>query len=148
VSHAARGIEARQHDAEVPCFDPAEPRDAVLRTDGHETLRWTLLRNTILAPALFAGQDLGRMMPWAKLRFIDRDSLEAVLVLRRAIFVSGNRFYDMDRMARADETGHVLDTCYVYRQGVAAQTARMLGATLDFASRRDLLLAELRTCSV
>ena len=143
VAHAARGIAARQVDAEVPCVDPAQPRDAVLWIDGRETLRWTLLRNTITAPALFAGQDLGRMMPWAKLRFIDRDSLEAVLMLRRAVFVSGNRFYDLDRMASADDTGHVLDACYVYREGVASRAVRVQGATLDFSGRPELLLADL-----
>src|SRR2546423_10980018 len=59
AAHAARGIVAREYDAEVPCLDPAARRDAVLRTDGHEVLRWTLERNTIVAPATFAGQDLG-----------------------------------------------------------------------------------------
>lgn len=142
VAHAARGIAAREYDAEVPCVDPGARRDAVLRRDGHEVLRWTLQRNAIVAPALFAGQDVGWMMPWAKVRFVDRDSLEAVHVLRRAVFVSGNRFYDMDRMARASDTGHVRDACYVFREGVAQRAERAGGSTLDFSERPERLLAD------
>jgi len=145
VAHAARGIAAREYDAQVPCADPGAPREAVLCTDGRESLRWTLHRNTIVAPALFAGQDLARMMPWAKARFLDRDSLEAVWVLRRAVFVSGNRFYDLDRMQRASDTGHVLDACHVYRDGVVQRALRMHGSTRDFGDRSDGLLADLGT---
>jgi hypothetical protein len=142
-AHAARGIAAREYEATVPCLHPDAQRDAVLRMDGREVLRWTLTRNIITAPALFAGQDLGRMMPWAKARFIDRDSLEAVLVLRRAIFVSGNRFYDLDRLLHADATGHVLDACYVYRDGVVQRAVRMPGATRDFSEQPEQLLADM-----
>jgi len=143
VSHAARQIARREYDAEVPCHEPGALRDAVLRLDGNEVLRWTLERNAIAAPALFAGQDLATLMPWAKTRFVDRDRFEAVLVLRRAVFVAGNRFFDLDRMTRAADTGHVSGSCHVFRDGVSDRALRVPGATRDFSDPQVPLLADL-----
>ncbi len=145
MAHAARGIAAREYDAEVPCHAPDALRDAVLRVDGHEALRWTIRRNTIVEPAPFSGQDLGDMMPWAKLRFIERDRFEAVLVLRRAVFVAGSRFFDLDRMERASDTGHVSGACYVFREGVVRRARRVTGSTRDFSDPRAALLGDLDT---
>jgi hypothetical protein len=143
AAHAARGIAHRDYEAEVPCFDPEARRDAVLRTDGRESLRWTLQRNVIVAPALFAGQDVAALMPWAKACLIARDRLEAVWVLRRAVFVSGNRFFDLDRMSNASDTGHVSGACHVFTQGVAQRARRAVGATRDFSDPGQPLLADL-----
>jgi hypothetical protein len=143
VAHAARGITRREYEAEVPCLDPGARRDAVLRTDGRETLRWTLQRNTILAPALFAGQDVADLMPWAKACLVERDRLEAVWVLRRAVFVSGNRFFDLDSMANASDTGHASGTCHVFTAGVAQRARRAAGSTRDFSDAGVALLADL-----
>jgi hypothetical protein len=143
AAHVARAIGKREYEAEVPCHDPGARREAVLRVDGHEALRWTLQRNTIVGPAPFSGQELGGMMPWVKARFIDRDRFEAVLVLRRAVFVAGNRFFDLDRMARASDSGHVLGACYVFRPGVVERASRSEGATRDFTDPSALLLADL-----
>jgi len=68
-------------------------------------------------------------------------------VLRRAVFISGNRMFDMDRMARADATGHVNGACYVYQQGVAARALRERGSTLDFGATPERLLADLPPAS-
>lgn len=143
ASHAARCIVRREFDIEVPCMDPGARRDAVLRVDGREVLRWTLQRNTILAPEPFTGQDVGALMGWAKTRFVDRDRFEAVWVLRRAVFVAGNRFFDLDGMARAIDTGHVLGSCHVFSEAVAQRARRMPGATLDFSDRGTPMLADL-----
>ena len=143
AAHAARGTVAREYDIDVPCLDPGATRRARLRVDGREVLNWAVLRTQILAPEPFAGQDLRSMMPWVKARFIDRDTLEAVMLLRRAIFISGNRMYDMDRMARADATGHVSGACYVYQHGVAERALRERGSTLDFGAAPERLLADL-----
>ena len=141
ISHAARGIAERQYDAEVPCFDTRAPREARLRVDGCERLVWTLQRTAIVAPAPFAGQDLRTMMPWAKQHIADRDAFEAVIVLRRAVFTSGNRMYDMDRMATAADTGHVSGACHVFQHGVAERALREKGSTLDFGATPQSLLA-------
>jgi hypothetical protein len=133
AAHAARGIAARTYDAEVPCIDPVLPRDAVLRVDGEEALRWSLKRTRIVGPPSFAGQDVTTMMAWAKQRFIDRDRFEAVLVLRRAVFVSGNRRHDLDLMARASDTGHTIGACHVFSSGVVDRAVRLPGTTRDFS---------------
>lgn len=143
VAHAARGTLLRQYDIEAACIDTRATRQARLSVDGQERLVWTLERTSILAPKPFAGHDLRSMMPWVKARFVDRDLLEAVIVLRRAVFVSGNRIYDMDRMAHAAATGHVSGACYVYQHGVAERAARELGSTLDFGAAPQALLADL-----
>jgi hypothetical protein len=141
-SHAAREIGGRELDIDVPCFDPAARRDAVLRVDGREALRWTLERNTVVAPAPYAGHDLGTLMPWAKAVVVDRDVFEAIWVLRRAVFVAGSRFHDMDRWARATDTGHVSGSCHVFQDGVAGRALRVRGATRDFSDPAVPLLAE------
>lgn len=143
AAHAARGIARRQYDAEVPCLDPEAERVALLHVDGVETLRWTLRRGHIVAPAAFAGQEVASMMAWAKACFIDRDRLEAVMVLRRAVFVSGNRFHDLDDMARAGDAGHVGGTCFVYQPMRVDQALRVAGSTRDFDSAPEALLADL-----
>ncbi len=145
ASHAARGVALREYDIEVPCMDPGARRDAVLRVDRREVLRWTLQHNTILAPELFAGQDVGALMGWSKTRFVDRDRFEAVWVLRRAVFVAGNRFFDLDRMARATDTGHVLGSCHVFSEGVAQRALRTPGATRDFSDASTPMLTDLDT---
>lgn len=142
IAHAARGIAERQYDAEVPCLDPRARREARLWVDGRETLVWTLLRTTIVAPEPVAGQDLRTMMPWAKHQVSDPDAFEALIVLRRAVFTSGNRMYDMDRMATATDTGHVNGACHVFRRGVAERALRERGSTLDFGARSDALLSD------
>jgi len=143
VAHAARGTAQPQYDVELPCFDTATPRQARLWVDGQERLVWTLQRTAILAPAPFAGHDLRHLMHWAKSRFIDRDLLEAVMVLRRAAFISGNRFYDMDRFSDAADTGHVSGACFVFQHGVAERAVRERGSTLDFSATAQPLLADL-----
>jgi hypothetical protein len=143
IAHAARGTAQRQYDIELPCLDTRTPREARLSVDGRERLVWELQRTTILGPEPFAGQDLRSMMPWVKARFVDRDTLEAVMVLRRAVFISGNRMFDMDRMAHAAATGHVSGACFVYQHGVAERAAREHGSTLDFGATPQALLADL-----
>jgi hypothetical protein len=143
VSHAARGIAERQYDAQVPCMDTRAPREVRLWVDGEERLAWTLQRTIILAPRFFAGQDLRTMMPWAKQCIVDRDTLEAVIVLRRAVFTSGNRMYDLDRTPTAAATGHVNGACHVFQQGVAERALRREGSTLDFSGSAEALLRDL-----
>jgi hypothetical protein len=143
IAHAARGTPRRQYDIEMPCLDTRSLREARLCVDGTERLVWTLQRTSVIGPQPFGGQDLRTMMPWAKARFIDRDMLEAVMVLRRAVFISGSRIYDLDRMDHAAATGHVSGACYVYQRGVAEQALRERGSTLDFGAAPQALLADL-----
>jgi hypothetical protein len=83
------------------------------------------------------------MMPWVKQHIADLDLFEAVIVLRRAVFTSGNRMFDMDRMTSAAATGHVNGACHVFQQGVAEHALREYGSTLDFGARAAALLADM-----
>jgi hypothetical protein len=140
-AHAARGIERCDYDAEVPCVDRGEPRDAVLRRDGREVLRWTLLGTTVVAPAPLAGLDTAGLMRWAKAELRDdHDVFEALWVLRRALFVSDHRLMDLDRMQRASDTGHVQGSCHVFSAAVADRARRVPGSTLDFSDPAEPML--------
>ncbi|HEX6704643.1 MAG TPA: DUF2889 domain-containing protein [Albitalea sp.] len=141
-AHAARGIARCDYDAEVPCFDPGEPRDAILRRNDREVLRWTLQGDTIVAPARMAGLHLPSLMHWAKAELDDRDEFEALWVLRRAVFVAGNRLMDLDRMARASDTGHIAGSCHVFTPGVADRAWRMPGTTRDFTDPAEPMLQD------
>jgi hypothetical protein len=147
ISHAERGIAERQYDIEVPCIDTRAPRDVLLRVDGRERLAWTVQRTTIVSPGGYAGQDLRTMMPWVKQHIGDRDEFEAVIVLRRAVYTSGNRMYDMDRMTTAAATGHVSGACHVFQVGVAERAQRERGSTLDFSATPQALLADMHSRS-
>ena len=57
------------------------------------------------------------------------------------MFTSGNRMYDMDRMATAADTGHVSGACHVFQHGVAERAWREKGSTLDFGATPQSLLA-------
>jgi hypothetical protein len=143
IAHAARGTLLRQYDIDVPCFNPMGARTARLRRDGHELLWWTVEDTRITAPTHFAGRNLRNMMPWVEERFADVDDFEAIVVLRRAVNISGSRAYDLDAMPHAQATGHVTGACYVFQPGVAERAVRVFGSTLDFGESPEHLLADL-----
>ena len=143
IAHAARGIAQRQYDIDVPCLAPVGPRTARLLRDGKEALVWTFDDTVLLAPVPFAGRDVRNMMDWVSRTFADPDDYEAIVVLRRGVYISGSRTYDLDRMPDAAATGHVSGACYVFQPDVAQRALRVPGATRDFGAAPDGLLADL-----
>jgi hypothetical protein len=127
----------------VPCLEPTGPRTAILLRDGHEMLRWIFDDTRLLAPEPYAGRDLRTMMRWVRETFTDPCDYEAIVVLRRGVYISGSRTYDLDRMADAAATGHISGACYVFQPGVAAKALRVVGATRDFCAHPEQLLADL-----
>jgi hypothetical protein len=143
IAHAARGTSLRQYDIEVPCFNPRDRQTARLSRDGMPALEWTVQRTEIVAPAPFAGRNLRTLMPWVEQTFRDPDDYEAIVVLRRGLFVSGSRAHDLDTLATARATGHVSGACYVFQPGVAERAARVAHSTLDFTDAPERLLGDL-----
>jgi hypothetical protein len=144
VAHAARGTPSRDYEIEAPFWSPEGPRDIVLRRDGVETLRWTIDAGTITSPAPYAGQNWQKMLDWARETFIHRDDFEAVVVLRRAVMISGARTVSLDPLENAAQTGHANGACYVFQPAHAPLAQRVRGSTLDFTDRPALLLADLK----
>lgn len=143
LAHAARGTARRQYDAAVTVTTPDAPQTAALRRDGAPVLEWAVRGTVLTAPQAFAGQDLRRLLAWAEQALPDPDAFEAVVVLRRAMLISGSRHVDVDAFDTAFSTGYPLGACYVYQEGTAERAARNRGSRRDFSADADGLLSDL-----
>ena len=143
IAHAARGTARRQYDIEAPWWKLEGPRELRLSRDGRELLHWTVEGQNILAPEPYAGRSWQKMLPWARATFSDADELEAIVVLRRAVMISGSRTVTLDPLENAAQTGHVNGSCFVFRSGIAEHALRMPNSTRDFTDTPDALLADL-----
>jgi len=144
IAHAARGTALRQYDVEVPCLNPLGRQTVRLCRDGVPALEWKIERSHIVAPLPYSGHNLRSMMPWVESTFTNLDDLEAIVVLRRGIYISGSRAYDLDTLPVAASTGHVSGACYVFQPKMAARAVRIIGSTRDFSNVSERLLADLK----
>lgn len=140
IAHAARGIPSRCYDVEAPWYRLHGPRTLTLRRDGLEVLHWSVDAKILVEPERFAGRDLRDVVNWAEREFPDADDFEAVVVLRRAVLISGARLFVWDEMPNAQATQHGLGACFVFQAGVADKALRNAGTTLDFTDRPEALL--------
>lgn len=146
IAHAARGIVRRQYDIAVPV--PAAPGPCVvtLARDGVPVLVWAIEGLRILAPDPFGGRDLRTFMGWVRREIIDADSYDAIVLLRRAVWIAGSRHSDLDALPHAAAIPQVdllMGACYVYRPGFAEQAQRRVGTTRDFTAGPGPMLADL-----
>ncbi len=144
ISHAARGTLRRQYDVEIN-VDAAThdaPREAILFRDGQETLRWIATSGKVLAPPPFAGQDMTRLLVWARNEITDADEFEAIFILRRAMNISRVREYDLDKAKHAIDIG-VMGSCFVYQPDIASRAKRVVGSMRDNSDTPDALLDDL-----
>jgi hypothetical protein len=146
VSHAARGDEGRQYDAEVP---PAvdgvtEPR---LWRDGELVLAWTLSwrdgsRRLVDSPPYDQAPWRGGFFRWAD-DTLDPDAAEAAIVLRRACEIGMGRGMDLEAVDSAAELGPMMGSvCYTMQPSVMAVAFRNRGSIRDFARHPDALLRD------
>lgn len=143
VTLAARDLPLREYEVEAPCLIPSGPRELILRRDGKQMLSWSLEDKMLLSPEPFAGRDIRHLLPWAVQAFPDPDDFEAVVLLRRAVMISGSRWHDLDAYPHANATGHGLGACYVFRPEIAQSALRIVGSVRDFTHAADQLLADL-----
>ncbi|WP_244861109.1 DUF2889 domain-containing protein [Aromatoleum petrolei] len=143
IAHAARGIRLREYDFEITWSEGQEQQFATMYVDGVNFLNWTVQDTRILSPTPFAGQNLRTMKPWIEVNFNDPDELEALMLFRRAIHISGSRSLDLDALPNAAATGHTIGACYVFQPGVAEHALRMHGTTRDFGDSPERLLMDL-----
>lgn len=146
VSHAARGDERRQYDAEVP---PAvdgitEPR---LWRDGELMLGWTLSwrdgsRGLVDSPPYDEAPWRGGFFRWAD-ETLDPDAAEAAIVLRRACEIGMGRGMDLEAVDSAAELGPMMGAvCYTMQPSVMPVAFRNRGSIRDFARHPDSLLED------
>jgi hypothetical protein len=144
VSHAARGDERRQYDAELP---PAvdgvtEPR---LWRDGELVLAWTLSwrdgsRRLVDSPPYDQAPWRGGFFRWAD-DTLDPDAAEAAIVLRRACEIGMGRGMDLEAVDSAADLGPMMGAvCYTMQPAVMQVAFRNRGSIRDFARHPDALL--------
>jgi hypothetical protein len=144
VSHAARGNEQRQYDAEVPppVDGIAEPR---LWRDGELVLAWTLswrdgARGLVDSPPYDEAPWRGGFFRWAD-DTLDPDAAEAAIVLRRACEIGMGRGMDLEAVDSAAELGPMMGAvCYTMQPSVMPVAFRNRGSIRDFARHPDALL--------
>jgi hypothetical protein len=127
LSHALRG---GRRDYLTHVTDPQERcQHARLWRNGELVLDWQLQRTLIESADAFHGRDLRGMMGWA-VQSLDDDALEALVVLRRSVMVSGGRVADLHRFAHAGQAmERMAGGCFVFQPGRAERALRTKGST-------------------
>jgi hypothetical protein len=143
IAHAARGTKLREYDFEVVWSDGWERQSANMYVNGASYLSWTVQNSRILSPEPFAGLDLRTMRSWITANYTDPDQLEAVMLFRRAMHISGSRRLDLDTIPNAAATGHSMGACYVLQPGIGERAQRVRGATRNFGDSPDQMLKDL-----
>ncbi len=147
IAHAYRGTPRRQYDIDVPypVMDFNVPKTLTLLRDGKLALQWTVEGQMIVSPAPYAGQNLADVVRWAKKTFTDPDDYEAVVVARRATYISGVKTQDLDTRKSAADGGQSMGRCWVFQPERAAVAWRIRGNTRDFTQSAEPMLSDLET---
>jgi hypothetical protein len=147
IAHAFRGTPRRQYDIDVPypVLSVDAPKTVTLHRDGQLVLRWTVDNGVITSPAPYGRQDLGGIVRWARTALPDPDDYEAVVVLRRATYISGVKTQDMDQRVSAADGGRSMGRCWVFQPERADVAWRIKGNTRDFTESQEPMLSDLET---
>jgi hypothetical protein len=150
MGHALRGGR-REYDITVT-DRVGDLSFARIARDGRPALEWTLAKaRAITAPAEFACGSLFDKVDW---KHFDPDTMEAAVLLRRAVWISHGRVpKEVLRAARAKaKDGPMTPTwmptnlagaCYSFQPDIHANSVPKLESVLDFSDKSEELLAEL-----
>jgi hypothetical protein len=131
VTQAARGLARRRYEAVVE-----DPEDgallAELSCDGAPLLTWRLQDGVIVEPDAYAGRRPGDFRT-RNLGDLPHETAEAVLVLRRAVWLAASRTVDVDRFPTAADMGRP-GVCFSFQPHRAAGARRRLGSVRDFSN--------------
>lgn len=134
---AARGIDQRRYDIEVPRRHGIRTSGHIAR-DGAAVLDWQIEGETIVAPAQHAGIQLREGLARWALTTLPVDTAEAALVLRRCLMISRGRERNLDLVIHAEPSNR----CFAQRIERAPSALRVVGSTWDFSERAGELCAE------
>jgi hypothetical protein len=137
IATAARGTLRRQYDIEVP-MRVNDRTHSTLARDGVLLLEWNVLGTVIQGPPPYAGIDLFHGMARWALTTLSGEEAEAALVLRRATGIAKGRGMNLDAQVHARPNGN----CFAQQPVRAEQAIRIVGSTLDFATRPADLCAD------
>ncbi|KAE8760060.1 DUF2889 domain-containing protein [Paraburkholderia madseniana] len=137
IAAAARGTLRRQYDVEVPTRVDDRTHPALAR-DGIPLLEWKVVGTVIQGPPPYAGIDLYHGMARWALTTLPGEEAEAALILRRATGIAKGRGMNLDEQVHARPNGN----CFAQQPVRAEQAIRIVGSTLDFATRPAALCAD------
>jgi hypothetical protein len=113
--------------------------DATLTCDGALVQGWRTDGERIIGSENLAGRSFDRgFREWTEA--LPVDEAEYAFILRRAIFVSGGRGVDLDRLNRADDTA-LPSLCHTLQPASRFDALRNRGATRDYAAGSEGMLA-------
>jgi hypothetical protein len=145
VSHAARGVERRQYDIELPPPHDwiAQPR---LWQDGELVLEFRLAVGRSRTRDLLAPEPLteapwrGGFIAWAD-EHLPAEDAERAIVLRRSCDIGMGRSMDLEAIPVAVELGPIMSgVCYAMQPENMPRGFRNKGSIRDFAHHPDALL--------
>ena len=134
IAAAARGIQHRRYEAQVPRHVDGETH-ASLKRDGKTLLQWQIKDGVIISPKLYNNRPIGKGFARWLQQSVDLDTVEAALVLRRCAMISLGRLRNLDLEVHALTSGH----CYVQQPERATQALRVIGSTNDFTNNTEQL---------
>ncbi len=137
IAAAARGTARRQYDLAVPARIDDRTHPTLVR-DGEPLLEWDVLGSVIEGPAPYSGVGIYHGMARWALATLPAEEAEAALVLRRGTSISKGRGMNLDAQVHAEPRGN----CFVQQPHRARLAIRVIGSTLDFATRPADLCAE------
>ena len=141
VAAVGKEISSTTYIAKVFDENSSGFRLATLERDGEECLEWHIADDKIIHPQDMNDRSIGKgFTAWAT-SLPTTDASEAALVLRRAVFVSEGRAYDLDI---GDNYRGDLGGCWVWQPERADAARRNVGTTRDFTHASNTLLA---TCA-
>jgi hypothetical protein len=153
MAHALRGARGGRRQYDITVTDRVGDLSfARIARDGRSVLEWTLDKaRAVAAPAQFVCDSLFGKVDW---KHFDPDTLDAAMLLRRAVWISHGRVpKEVLRAARAKaKSGPMTPTwmptnlagaCYSFQPDIHASSVPQLESVLDFSDREEELLAEL-----
>ncbi len=138
IAQSARGGR-RQYDVIIPDVTDGYTVGDISR-DGVPVFRWEVRNRVVIAPPAFAGHNLPGRAEWPEGSITDADSLEAAMMLRRALVIFRGRASEYPAVARADQVPGGFGTCFTY-QPENAPNGRWVMVEMNFTESADPLLA-------
>lgn len=142
VAHAEDAGFTRLYRIEID--HDATPPLARIWCDGVLKLEWGMggssIHRTRIVGSRFDGVAMGELQ--RHFEGVDRDTIEAALILRRASLVSGVRRIDMDAYKDTDSSDNRPANCYARQPARAPDAHRRFGMTLDFHGQGRWPLAD------
>jgi hypothetical protein len=125
LRHAARSGE-RRYEVVATQHRPGAKAIASLSRDGESLIRWDILGDKVTGPSPFAGHYLQGRSKWSEAVLADPDTLEAALILRRAVFVFQRRPLSQT-VRRAEELPDLEGACFSFQSSRVKQAVRPPG---------------------